>query len=83
MRMPQHLLIQSFEHRLAWAIDCQQKQRKKLKELKPKNLPISMMSKIWQIGPLKATFILKGNRLCQRLIVKAPHKTKRAGASGC
>jgi len=35
MRMPQHLLMQSLEHRLAWAIDCQQKQRK-LKELKPK-----------------------------------------------
>ena len=35
MRMPQHLLRQSLEHRLAWAIDCQQKQRK-LKELKPK-----------------------------------------------
>ena len=35
MRMPQHLLMQSLEHRLAWAIDCQQKQRK-LKQLKPK-----------------------------------------------
>ena len=34
MRMPQHLLMQSLEHRLAWAIDCQQKQRK-LKQLKP------------------------------------------------
>lgn len=31
MRMPQHLLMQSLEHRLAWAIDCQQKQLKRQK----------------------------------------------------
>lgn len=37
MRMPQHLLMQSLEHRLAWAIDCQQKQRK-LKQLMRSNM---------------------------------------------
>ena len=48
MRMPQHLLMQSLEHRLAWAIDCQQNNENS-KNLNPKNLPISMILKTWQI----------------------------------
>ena len=48
MRMPQHLLMQSLEHRLHGQSTAS-KNNENSKNLNPKNLPISMILKTWQI----------------------------------